>query len=91
MVAKGKKPSGSRRDYQPITPGIAGELERIVGEKYVIFNDPEKLEPFSHDEVAEAEYAHMPEAVVRPRTAEEIAAVIKLANRRRFPVTPRGA
>ncbi len=91
MVAKGKKASGSQGDYQPITPAIAKELEQIVGQKYVIFNDPERLEPFSHDEVAEAEYAHMPEAVVRPRTAEEIAAVMKLANRRRFPVTPRGA
>ena len=33
----------------------------------------------------------MPEALVRPRTAEEIAAIMKLANRERIPVTPRGA
>ena len=46
-----------------------------------MYNDPEKLEPYSHDEVADAEYAHMPEAVVRPESAEEIAAIMKLANR----------
>ena len=33
----------------------------------------------------------MPEALVRPITAEEIAAIMKLANRERIPVTPRGA
>jgi glycolate oxidase len=77
--------------YKRVTPQIVEELKRIVGERYVVFGDPEKLEPYSHDEVAEKEYAHMPEAVVRPVSAEEIAAVMKLANREKIPVTPRGA
>ena len=77
--------------YNRVTTEVADELKAIVGQRYVIFDDPEKLEPYSHDEVAEKQYAHMPEAVVRPRTAEEIAAIIKLANRRRIAVTPRGA
>ena len=77
--------------YNSVTSEIAAELKKIVGEKYVIFDDAEKLEAFSHDEVAEEEYAHMPEAAVRPGSAEEIAAVLKLANRQNIPVTPRGA
>jgi len=77
--------------YNRVTPKIVEELKRIVGERYVVFGDPEKLEPYSHDEVAEKEYAHMPEAVVRPVSAEGIAAVMKLANREKIPVTPRGA
>ncbi len=77
--------------YHKVTAKIADELRKIVGEKYVVFGDVERLEPYSHDEVAEAEYAHMPEALVRPGTAEEIAAIVKLANRERIPVTPRGA
>jgi len=77
--------------YNPVTAEIADELRGIVGEKYVLFGDAEKLEAFSHDEVAEEQYAHMPECVVRPRTAEQIAALLKLANRERIPVTPRGA
>ena len=79
------------KDYAPVTPGIAAELRRIVGAKYVIYADPEKLEALSHDEVAEPEYAHMPEAAVRPGSAEEISAILKLANRELIPVTPRGA
>jgi glycolate oxidase len=78
-------------EYNPVTPAIVDELRRIVGEKYVVFGDPEKLEPYSHDEIAEPQYAHMPDCLVRPRTAEEIAAIMKLANRERIPVTPRGA
>jgi len=49
------------------------------------------MEPYSHDETAGESYRHMPEVVVKPRTAEEIAGVVKLANRCRIPVTPRGA
>ena len=77
--------------YKPVTREIADELAGIVGAKYVVFDDPEKLEAYSHDEVAEAHYAHPAEALVRPATAEEIAAILKLANRQRVPVTPRGA
>jgi glycolate oxidase len=77
--------------YNPVTARIAEELQKIVGQRYVVFGDAEKLEPYSHDEVAEKEYAHMPEALVRPVSSEEIAAILKLANREKIPVTPRGA
>ncbi|AQQ70677.1 putative FAD-linked oxidoreductase [Limihaloglobus sulfuriphilus] len=77
--------------YNRITPEIAASLSEIVGENFVIYNDPERLEPYSHDEIPEKKYAAMPEAVVRPRTADEISRIMKLANEFRFPVTPRGA
>ncbi len=77
--------------YNKVTPGIADELREIVGAKYVIYGDADRLEPFSHDEVAEKDYAHLPEAVVRPSSAEEISRIMKLANRERIAVTPRGA
>ncbi|HPS53091.1 MAG TPA: FAD-linked oxidase C-terminal domain-containing protein [Phycisphaerae bacterium] len=77
--------------YNPVTPQIAHELEEIVGSRYVIYNDPEKLENYSHDEIAEAQYAHMPEVVVRPDSAQQISEIMKLANLRNVPVTPRGA
>ena len=66
-------------------------LGEIVGAKYVIYGDAEKLEAYSHDEVAEKKYAVMPQCVVRPQSAGEIAAIMKLANRKLVPVTPRGA
>jgi len=77
--------------YRPVTPETVEELKAIVGEKYVLFGDPEKLEPYASDEVAEKHYAHMPEAAVRPASAREVADIMKLANRARVPVTPRGA
>ena len=77
--------------YNPLTQKIVAELRAIVGERYVVFNDAEKLEPYSHDEIPDTSYAHMPDALVRPETAEEIAAIMKLANREQIPVTPRGA
>jgi glycolate oxidase len=77
--------------YNPVTSAIVAELQGIVGEKYVIFGDAERLEPYAHDEVADPVWAHMPEVVVKPESAEEIAAIMRLANRALIPVTPRGA
>lgn len=77
-------------EYNKVTKKIIDELIQIVGERFVI-TDEEDMEVYSHDEVAEVEYAHMPEVVVKPRTTEEISEIIKLANREKIPVTPRGA
>ncbi|WP_318036635.1 FAD-binding oxidoreductase [Dethiobacter alkaliphilus] len=77
--------------YQPVTPAIAEKLAAIVGSKNLIYQDEEKLENYSRDEVAEKEYARMPEVVVKPNSAQEVSAVMKLANDANIPVTPRGA
>ena len=84
-------PVSNKSRYNPVTSKIADELKRIVGDKYVIYGDEEKLDAYSHDEVPGKEYAHMPEAVVRPAKTEEIVEIIKLANRQLVAITPRGA
>lgn len=76
--------------YKAITPAIIDEMKSFLGEKNVVV-EPDKLHAYSHDEVTETRYHRMPEAVVYPETAEQVAAVIKLANRELFPVVPRGA
>jgi glycolate oxidase len=76
--------------YAPVTRKIASALQAIVGEKNVIFSDPDLLQNYAHDEVSGPEYARMPEAVVKPASASEISEILKLANRHRIPVTPRG-
>jgi glycolate oxidase len=81
----------ARTSFRPVTPAIADELRAIVGEQYVLYNDAERMADYAHDEVAGEEYVHMPEAVVRVRTAAEVSAIVKLANREIIPVTPRGA
>ena len=77
--------------YGTVTPEIVVELRDIVGERHVIYDDPEKMEAYAHDEVADERFAHTPDVVVKPIDAEEIAAIMRLANRERIPVTPRGA
>lgn len=79
-----------KTSYSPVTRDIVNALQAIVGEKNIIFDNPEMLEPYAHDEVAGPEYARMPEVVVKPATASEISEIMKLANRQRVPVTPRG-
>ncbi|MBT9136482.1 MAG: putative FAD-linked oxidoreductase [Firmicutes bacterium] len=76
--------------YNRVTGAVVDELKTIVGPKNV-FLDAEKLEAYSHDETNKEEYGHMPEVVVTPTTTQEIAAIVKLANRELIPITPRGA
>jgi len=76
--------------YNPITPAILAELRTILGEKNVV-TDPDRMQPYSHDEVTEMRYHHMPDVVIFPENTEQVAAVVKLANRELIPVVPRGA
>lgn len=76
--------------YNPVTKKIFDELVEIVSRKNVISNK-EKMETYSHDETPVEQYSHMPEVVVTPKTTEEIAKIVKLANRELIPITPRGA
>ena len=78
------------RAYNQVTDAVIEELRHIVGEKHV-FTEKERMEEYSHDEVTDTRYQHMPEVVVRPGSAEEIAEIVKLANRYIIPVVPRGA
>ena len=76
--------------YNRITEDVIRELRSIVGPSSVV-TDAEKMLPYAHDEVSEDAYVKMPEVVVRPGTKEEIASIMKLANREKIPGTPRGA
>ncbi len=71
-----------------ITIKIVDEIKTIAGEQYVL-TDEESLHHYSHDETEDLHF--LPYLVVKPRTAAEIAAIMKVANREMIPVTPRGA
>src|SRR5438874_8169331 len=64
------------------------EFKHILGEKYVLV-DEESLRHYSHDETEDLHFP--PDIVIKPRTAEEISAVLKICNQNKIPVTPRGA
>ena len=80
----------SESNYCPVTPRIIDVLKGICGEAFVFSGDDNKLEKYSRDKVPE-KYGHMPEVVVLPKTAQEIAELLKLANREMIPITPRAA
>ena len=63
-------------------------FKSIVGDGFV-FADEETLNNYAHDETENLYY--LPEVVIKPRTAEEISAILKICNEDRIPVTPRGA
>ena len=75
--------------YKKVDQDIKEKLGKIVGKKNLTF-DPEKMEDYSHDEFSLKEIAKMPELVIKPRTTEEVAEILRLANEEMVPVTPRG-
>ena len=78
-------------DYNKITPRVVSYLKDLVGPENVIYDDQEKMEPYSHDETFERGYASMPDIIVKPSSAEQISRILQLANEELVPVTPRGA
>ena len=73
---------------QQITTEILEQIKLIVGAEYV-FTDQESFEKYGSDETEKLHYS--PAVVVKPRKAEEISALMHLANKHLIPVTPRGA
>ena len=77
-------------NYKPVTEEVLEELRKAVGAEHVK-NDAETLERYKTDEEPDAHYHHLPEVVVAPGSTEEVAAVMKIANKYLVPVTPRSA
>lgn len=76
--------------YNAVTDAILNELREMLGSKFV-YSNPEKMEPYAHDEVTDPKYVKLPEVVVLPESSEQVAKVVKLANRELIPIVPRGA
>ncbi len=66
---------------------VVEELRRAVGREQVI-TSPDDLRIFDRDASIEGA---VPDAVVLPATAEQVAAVMKIAARSAIPIVPRGA
>jgi glycolate oxidase len=67
---------------------VVSELRNIVG-KDAVLTSREDLNAYSYD--GTATWAHTPDVVVLPTTAEQVSQILKLANENKIPVTPRGA
>jgi len=68
---------------------ILEECIRILGRANVI-SDPDRMIDYGHDEFSLRDISRVPDLVVKPKTAEDVAAILRLANEHKIPVTPRG-
>ncbi len=67
---------------------VEAELIKIVGKEFV-FSDEETRKEYGHDETEDLSFP--PAIVVKPRTPEEVSAILKLASKHEISVTPIGA
>jgi glycolate oxidase len=74
-------------NYRRLSDRILARLRELTAPQRAL-TDPDALAPYGRDE--SVELLHLPEAVVRPVSPEEVSAVLRLAAEERFPVTPRG-
>lgn len=74
--------------YNELTPEIIEQL-KVAAPGHVLVGE-EINEDFSHDEMS-IYGSRMPDVLVEPRTTEEVAAVMKICNENKIPVTPSGA
>lgn len=63
------------------------QFKNIIGDSHV-FTDGESLEKYSRDATELLQF--FPQVVLKPRTTEEVSAVLKICNQYKIPVTPRG-
>jgi len=73
--------------YSKVTDDVVALLADIVGNKNVITGD--ERENYSRDEAPKSKPA-LPEVVIKPEDTGSVARILKLANERKIPVTPRG-
>ncbi|MGL2966723.1 FAD-binding oxidoreductase [Flavobacterium sp. XGLA_31] len=69
-------------------PEILQKLTAIVGESY-IFTDIATRNRYGHDETED--YVFPPHVVLKPANAQEISAILQVANEYKIPTTPIGA
>jgi glycolate oxidase len=67
---------------------IRKRLIKLVGEENVL-DSPEDKMVYSYDGTPLIK--HQPQAIIRPRSAEEVVHIMRLANEEGFPVVPRGS
>ncbi len=78
------------RKYNPVNQEVIEALKAVVGAEHV-FADAERLEKYKTDEETDPRFFHTPEAAVEPANAQEVAEIMKVANKYLVPITPRSA
>jgi glycolate oxidase len=63
-------------------------FRKLLGEKGVVAEEG-ALQAYAHDETEDLHF--YPEVALKPKTTEEVAAILRFCNEHKIPVTPRGA
>ncbi len=79
------------KEYNKITSENIRKLRDICKDNAVIYEDLSALQAYSHDEAGGSFYAHMPQAVVKPCSSEQVSQIVRFAASQNIPITPRGA
>lgn len=74
--------------YNKINSSVLDKLNEILNKENV-FLDADNLEKYGQDETED--FVFKPEVVLKPKSVEQISAIMKLANEFRIPVTARGS
>jgi len=74
--------------YNKVSESQIKVFQQIVGQPFVIISEEDKA-PYSKDYTEDLSYT--PEVVIKPRTPQEIAEIMRYCNAHHIPVTPRGA
>lgn len=74
-------------NYGKVTSDILRQLKAIVGADDILKG--EAVADYAHDESSIA--PHFPEVVIKAESTDEVSKILRLANKERIPVTPRGS
>lgn len=73
--------------FTEVSPDLASQFRGIVGKDFIIVDEQTRFH-YSHDETED--YSFLPDVVLKPGSAEEVSAIMKLCNEHQIAVTPRG-
>lgn len=76
------------RRFSPVTPALIEHLREVLPAQDVLVDEVQLLD-YGRDETEDLQYRA--EVVVRPRSTQQVAAILGLAHDADVPVTPRGA
>jgi len=74
--------------YGEITPEIIKQITSIVGKENIL-TQKEQMEDYSRDEMPLVK-PHAPQVVAKPTSTRAVAELLRFANKKKIPVTPRG-
>ena len=78
----------TKPNFGTLTENILSQFSAICGSEYVI-TDENIRQDFGHDETEDFNF--LPDVVVKPASSDEVAAILKVCNMYKIPVTPSGA